>query len=287
MVTVHHRTQEVDGLSVFYREAGDPAAPTIVLLHGYPTSSFMFRHLIPALGDRFHVVAPDHIGFGRSSAPSTADFTYTFDRLAEVTRAFLAAIGVQRYAVYVQDYGAPVGWRLALADPDRITAVISQNGNAYEEGFVEDFWAPVWAYGEDPSPEHESAVRSALGREAIEWQYQHGVPDTTRIDPDAWEHDIASMARPGIDRAMMSLFADYRNNRPPYPPLQAWFRERRIPLLAIWGRNDQIFAAAGAEAFRRDLPDAQVELLDAGHFALETDLDAIADAIRGWDALHR
>ncbi|MFI0774785.1 alpha/beta fold hydrolase [Streptomyces sp. NPDC021212] len=279
MVAVHHRTVEVDGLTVFYREAGPADAPVLLLLHGYPTSSHMFRHLIPALAGPYRVIAPDHIGFGRSSAPSVDEFPYTFDALAEVTRHFLAVIDVDRYTIYVQDYGAPVGWRLALADPDAVVAVVSQNGNAYEEGFVPDFWAPIWAYGADRSAEHEAQLRPALGREAVEWQYTHGVADPTLVDPDAWEHDLALLARPGVDRAQLALFGDYATNRDLYPAVHEWLRSRGVPVLAIWGRNDEIFGPAGAEAFRRDAPDAEILLLDGGHFLLETHLDEVAQAI--------
>ncbi|WP_425353054.1 alpha/beta fold hydrolase [Saccharomonospora piscinae] len=274
----------VDGLDVFYREAGPRDAPVILLLHGYPTSSHMFRHLIPALADRYHVIAPDHIGFGRSSAPSVGDFTYTFAALTEVTAAFLRAVGVTKYTVYVQDYGAPIAWRLALADPEAVEGVISQNGNAYEEGFVPEFWEPVWAYGADPSEANERALRPALEREAIEWQYTHGVPDVTTVDPDAWEHDLALLARPGVDRAQLALFADYTGNRALYPRVQDWLRISRVPVLAVWGRNDEIFGPAGATAFRRDSPDARVELLDGGHFLLESHLDEVVRIIRDWRA---
>jgi pimeloyl-ACP methyl ester carboxylesterase len=282
VATVHHRTVSVGDLEVFYREAGPAGAPVLLLLHGYPTSSYMFRHLIPALADEYRVIAPDHIGYGRSSAPSVDAFAYTFDALAEVTRGFLEAVGVTRFTVYVQDYGAPIAWRLALADPAAVEGVISQNGNAYEEGFVPEFWAPIWAYAADPSADNERALRPALGREAVEWQYTHGVPDPTTVDPDAWEHDLALLGRPGVDRAQLRLFGDYATNRPLYPAVQAWLRAGRVPVLAVWGRNDEIFAAAGAEAFRRDVPDARIELLDGGHFLLESHLDEVAGLIREW-----
>lgn len=282
MPTVHHRTVSVDGLDVFYREAGPVDAPVMLLLHGYPTSSHMFRHLIPALADGYRVIAPDHIGFGRSSAPSADDFAYTFDALAAVTARFLEAVGVARYTVYVQDYGAPIAWRLALRDPAAVEAVISQNGNAYEEGFVDDFWAPIWAYAADRSVRNAEALRPALSREAVQWQYTHGVPEPTTVDPDAWEHDIALLSRPGVDRAQLHLFGDYATNRELYPRLHEWLRETQVPVLAVWGRNDEIFAAAGAEAFRRDVPDARVELLDGGHFLLESHLDDVVAHIRDW-----
>ena len=282
MPTVHHRTIPVDGLEVFYREAGPVDAPVLLLLHGYPTSSHMFRHLIPALAERYRVIAPDHIGFGRSSAPTVDEFDYTFDALADITGRFLGRIGVDRYTVYVQDYGAPIAWRLALAAPDAVDGVISQNGNAFEEGFVPEFWQPIWDYAADPSPEHEQALRPALEREAVEWQYLHGVPDRTTVDPDAWEHDLALLARPGVDRAQLALFEDYASNRPLYPAVQAWLRDSGVPVLAVWGRNDEIFGAAGAEAFERHLPEARVELLDGGHFLLESHLDEVARIVLGW-----
>lgn len=282
MAVTHHRTMTVDGLEVFYREAGPEQAPVILLLHGYPTSSHMFRHLIPALAGTYRVIAPDHIGFGRSSAPSVQDFVYTFDALTRVTHRFLDALGVEAYTVYVQDYGAPIAWRLALADPAAITGVISQSGNAYEEGFVPEFWAPIWAYGEEPSAANEKALRPALGREAIRWQYTHGVPDPSTIDPDAWEHDLRTMERSGVDRAQLALFGDYASNRALYPQVQQWLRTSDVPVLAVWGRNDEIFAAAGAEAFRRDAPSARIELLDGGHFLLESHLDEVTRIILDW-----
>ncbi len=282
MVTVHHRTAAVDGFEVFYRESGPADAPVILLLHGFPTSSHMFRHLVPALADRYRVIAPDLLGFGRSSAPGTDEVDYTFDRLAAVTRSLLTRLGVTRYTVYVQDYGAPVAWRLALADPAAVEGVISQNGNAYEEGFVPEFWAPIWAYGADPSPAHRAALVPALGRDAVEWQYLHGVPDPTTVDPDAWEHDLALLARPGVEDAQLALFADYRTNRDLYPAVHAWLRSSRVPVLAVWGRHDEIFAAAGARAFLRDAPHARVELLDGGHFLLESHLDEVVAIIREW-----
>lgn len=282
MVAVHHRTVVVDGHEVFYREAGPDDAPVLLLLHGYPTSSHMFRHLIPALADRYRVVAPDHIGFGRSSAPAADAFDYTFDALAAVTRRFVATLGIDSYTVYVQDYGAPIAWRLALADPRSVVGVVSQNGNAYESGFVPAFWEPIWAYAADRSPENEAALRPALGREAVEWQYTHGVADRSRIDPDAWEHDLALLARPGVDRAQLDLFADYASNRTLYPAVQTWLREHQVPVLAVWGRNDEIFAAAGAEAFREHAAHARVELLDGGHFLLESHLDDVARIVLDW-----
>ncbi|VXB27492.1 alpha/beta fold hydrolase [Plantibacter sp. T3] len=282
MVAVHHRTVSIDGLDVFYREAGPADAPVLLLLHGYPSSSHMFRHLIPALAGQYRVIAPDHIGFGRSSAPSVDEFEYTFAALAGVTGRFLSTIGVTQYTIYVQDYGAPVGWRLALNDPAAVVGVISQNGNAYEEGFVPSFWDPIWADAAERTTETRDALRPALGREAVEWQYTHGVPDVTTVDPDAWEHDLALLARPGQDDVQLALFRDYATNRDLYPAVHEWLRTSQVPVLAIWGRNDEIFAAAGATAFTLDAPDARVELVDGGHFLLESDLDHVADTITDW-----
>ena len=282
MVTVHHHTISVDGLDVFYREAGAADAPVLLLLHGYPTSSHMFRHLIPALADHYRVIAPDHIGFGRSSAPSIDEFEYTFEALARVTAQFLSTIGVAQYTIYVQDYGAPIGWRLALNDPTAVVGVISQNGNAYEEGFVPSFWNPIWADAAERTTETRDALRPALGREAVEWQYTHGVPDPTTVDPDAWEHDLALLARVGQDDVQLALFRDYTTNRDLYPAVHAWLRTSNVPVLAIWGRNDEIFDAAGAKAFTRDAPTARVELIDGGHFLLESDLDLVAGMIKIW-----
>nr|WP_297425143.1 alpha/beta hydrolase [uncultured Actinotalea sp.] len=282
MPAVHHRSVTIDGHEIFYREAGPADAPVILLLHGYPTSSHMFRHLIPALADVYRVIAPDHVGFGRSSAPSVDEFDYTFDSLARVTSAFLDELGVERYTVYTQDYGAPIAWRLALAGRQVVEGIISQNGNAYEDGFVPEFWGPVWAYGEDQGAVNESALRPALGREAVEWQYLHGVPDPSLVDPDAWEHDLALLDRPGVDVAQLALFADYRTNRALYPRLHAWLRDSQVPVLAVWGRHDEIFGPAGAEAFARDCPHARIELVDGGHFLLESHLDEVVRVIRDW-----
>ncbi|OLR91827.1 alpha/beta fold hydrolase [Actinokineospora bangkokensis] len=276
---VHHRYATVQGRKLFYREAGAPDAPAIVLLHGYPTSSFMFRDLIPRLADRFRVIAPDHLGFGLSDAPPVEEFDYTFDALADLTAGLLATLGVERYAVYTQDYGAPIAWRLAIADPAAITAVISQNGNAYDDGFTDDFWAPVWAWGREQTPETEAGVRPALSLDAIRWQYTHGVPDQTAISPDTWLHDHAAVSRPGNDAVQLRLFADYTNNPPLYPALHQVLRDTRVPVLAIWGRHDEIFAPAGAQAFLRDAPHAEVHLLDGGHFLLESHLDDAAPII--------
>lgn len=286
MARVHHRTLTVNGLEVFYREAGPSDGPTMLLLHGYPTSSHMFRHLIPSLADRYRVIAPDHIGFGRSAAPSIDEFTYTFDALAEVTADFLRQIGVEKYTVYVQDYGAPIAWRLALADSQAIEGIITQNGNAYEEGFVPDFWAPIWDYAATGSAQAEQALRYALSHEAIRWQYTHGVPDVTTVSPDAWEHDAALMARPGIDLAQLALFADYASNRSLYPMFHEWLERSQVPVLAVWGKNDEIFGPDGATAFLQHAPHARIELFDGGHFLLESHFDQALETIRDWRATY-
>lgn len=282
MTTVHHRYATVNGQRLFYREAGPPGAPVVVLLHGFPASSFMFRHLIPLLADRHHVIAPDHLGFGLSGAPATGEFGYTFDALAGLTAGLLDQLKVNRYAVYVHDYGAPVGWRLALANPEAVTAVITQNGNGYEAGFTEGFWKPVRAYWRDQNPQTEAGVRQALTLEAIRWQYLHGVADETLVSPDTWQHDFALVSRPGNDLAQLALFADYATNLPLYPKLHAWLRKTGVPVLAVWGRNDEIFGPEGALAFAQDAPGAEICLLDAGHFLLESHLDAAAGHIRGF-----
>lgn len=282
MYSVHHRTTTVDGHEIFYREAGPVDAPAIVLLHGYPTSSFMFRELIPLLARDHHVIAPDHLGFGRSAAPTVEQFTYTFDALAGITSRLLDKLGIDRFAIYVHDYGAPIGWRLALERPERISAVVTQNGNGYEDGFVESFWAGLWAYGADPGPDTEPAVRAALSAEAIRWQYLHGVPDPSLVSPDTWHHDIALVSRPGNDDIQLALFRDYRNNRPLYPRLHEFLRTSEVPVLAVWGRNDEIFGPAGARAFARDATDAEIHLLDGGHFLLESHLDEVAGHLRSF-----
>ncbi|MGW3550925.1 alpha/beta fold hydrolase [Streptomyces griseoincarnatus] len=287
MAEVRHRFTTVRGHRVFYREAGPADAPTVVLLHGYPTSSRMFRHLLPALADRFHVIAPDHLGFGQSATPPAADFDYTFDALAEVTEDLLGQLGVERYAVYVQDYGAPIGWRLALRSPDAITAIVSQNGNAYDEGFVPEFWAPVWAYAQSPGPSTEAALRGALSEEAIRWQYTHGVAEPDLVDPDTWATDHREISRPGLDRIQLDLFRDYATNPPLYPRLHEYFRASQVPLLAIWGAEDEIFGPDGARAFAKDLENAQIQLVPGGgHFLLESHLDTVTDAVRTFLGQH-
>jgi pimeloyl-ACP methyl ester carboxylesterase len=278
-MTLAYRTTTVDGLQIFYREAGDPDAPAVLLLHGFPTSSHMYRELIPALVDRFRVVAPDLPGFGFSDAPERSRFRYSFDHLAEVVERFTETVGLGRYALYVFDYGAPIGFRLAVRHPERITAIISQNGNAYSEGLSEG-WNPIQTYWKDPSPENRAALRAFLAPEAIRWQYTHGVPTPDRLSPDAWTLDAALLARPGNDEIQLDLFGDYQSNVALYPKFQEYIRTRRPPLLAVWGKNDPFFLPAGAQAFKRDNPDAEIHLLDAGHFALESRGSEIAAIIR-------
>ncbi|WP_327657764.1 alpha/beta fold hydrolase [Streptomyces sp. NBC_00483] len=278
--TVHHRTATINGLDVFYREAGDPKAPAVVLLHGFPTSSHMFRNLIPALADRYHVIAPDHIGFGQSAMPALRDFPYTFGALADVTSGLLQHLGIDRFAIYVQDYGAPIGWRLALKDPERITAVITQNGNAYEEGFVRPFWDGLFAYAAAPGPDTEAPVRAALTSEAVRWQYVTGVADPSVVSPDNWVHDQALLDRPGNAEIQLKLFREYPTNVDLYPAVHQYFRDSQVPLLAVWGAGDEIFGPDGARAFGRDLPDAEIHLLDAGHFALESHIEEVTEHIR-------
>ncbi|MCQ9129342.1 MULTISPECIES: alpha/beta hydrolase [Streptomyces] len=278
---VRHRTATVRGHEVYYREAGPAHAPVLLLLHGFPSSSHMFRDLIPLLADRYRVVAPDHLGFGRSSAPAASDFAYGFAELAEITDAFTQVLGLDRYALYIQDYGAPIGLRLALAHPERVTAIITQNGNAYEEGLGEEAWAPVRALIARRTPETERAVREISSAEGVRWQYLHGVPEDLRdlVSPDAYEHDAASMARPGQAEIQLDLIADYGSNFALYPAFHEYFRTSGVPLLAVWGAGDEIFVPAGALAYRRDLPKAEVHLLPTGHFALETHAGQIAALI--------
>jgi pimeloyl-ACP methyl ester carboxylesterase len=269
----------VDGNKIFYREAGPKIAPTILLLHGFPTSSHMFRNLIPALADRYHVVAPDLPGFGFSDAPDRERFQYTFERLANVIDRFTQTIGLERYAIYVFDYGAPVGLRLALAHPERITAIISQNGNAYEEGLSQG-WNPIQKYWKQPTEQNRAALREFLTPEATKSQYLYGVQDATLVAPEAYELDSALLARPGNDEIQLDLFLDYASNVALYPKFQEYFRTKRPPLLAVWGKSDPFFLPPGAEAFKRDNPSAEVHFFDTGHFALETHTQEIASAIR-------
>ncbi|MBW8723750.1 MAG: alpha/beta hydrolase [Inquilinus limosus] len=279
MTAIRYRTADVDGFKVFYREAGSPRAPTLLLLHGFPSSGHMFRDLIPLLADRFHVVAPDLPGFGQSDMPDRSTFQYTFDGIAQVIDRFTEVVGLNRYAVYVFDYGAPTGFRLALRHPERIAAIISQNGNAYVEG-LSDGWNPIQAYWQDRSAANRETLRALLTPETTRWQYVHGVADESLVSPDGYTLDSHYLARPGADEVQLDLFLDYASNVALYPDFQAYFRTHRPPFLAVWGRNDPFFLPPGAEAFKRDLPDAEIRFFDTGHFALETHAREIADAIR-------
>ena len=274
----HHNFATIDGHQIFYREAGAKDAPTLLLLHGFPTSSHMFRNLIPPLADRYHVIAPDLPGFGFSKSPDREQFGYTFENLAAVIDRFTEQIGLDRYGIYIFDYGAPVGLRLAFAHPERITTIISQNGNAYEEGLSQG-WNPIQKYWKDPTPANRAALKDFLTPDATKSQYLHGVADETLVAPEAYGLDSALLARPGNDEIQLDLFLDYASNVALYPKFQAYFRTHRPPLLAVWGKNDPFFLPQGAEAFRRDNPDAEVHLFDTGHFALETHASEIARTI--------
>jgi pimeloyl-ACP methyl ester carboxylesterase len=276
---INYQYAVVDGHKIFYREAGSKQSPSILLLHGFPTSSHMFRNLIPALADRFHLVAPDLPGFGFSDAPGRKQFGYTFENLAKAIDRFTQTIGLERYAMYVFDYGAPVGLRLALAHPDRITALISQNGNAYEEGLSQG-WNPIQKYWKQPTAENRAALREFLTPEATKSQYLYGVDDATLVAPEAYALDSALLARPGNDEIQLDLFLDYASNVALYPKFQEYFRAKQPPTLAVWGNSDPFFLPAGAEAFKRDNPMAEVRFYDTGHFALETHYAEIASAIR-------
>jgi len=272
MVT-HHRFAEVAGRRIFYREAGSPGAPAVVLLHGTPASSHQYRNLIPALADRYHVIAPDYPGFGHSDVPSADEFSYTFDNLADHVDALLDHLALPRYAIFVQDYGAPVGWRLALRHPERIAAIITQNGNAYVDGFVGDVMEPLFAYGRERSETNAAALRELISTDGLKWQFTHGVSDPSVVDPDTWINAHSAVASsPQRIAAQLELFADYSSNVDLYPRVHEYFRTSQVPLLAVWGRNDQIFGPDGALAFARDLPGAEINLLDGGHFLLESRL---------------
>jgi pimeloyl-ACP methyl ester carboxylesterase len=279
MSTVTYRTVDVDGINVFYREAGPKDAPTILLLHGFPTAGHMFRDLIPQLSDRFRLVAPDLPGFGKSDMPDRSAFSYTFDNIAKVIERFTEVIRLNRFAIYVFDYGAPTGFRLAVSHPERITGIISQNGNAYEKGLSEG-WNPIQKYWKDPSQANRDALRAFLKPETTFWQYTHGVPDTTAVSPDGYSLDNFYLARPGADEVQLDLFGDYKSNVALYPTFQEYFRKYKPSFLAVWGKNDPFFLPAGAEAFKRDIPNATVRFIDTGHFALETHAEEIAKAIQ-------
>ena len=281
MSATTNRRVDVDGLEVFYREAGAADAPVLLLLHGFPSSSHMFRDLIPKLADSYRVIAPDLPGFGQSAMPPREGFAYTFDKLARVIDRFTEIVGLRRFALYVFDYGAPVGWRLATWHPERITALITQNGNAYEEGLSEG-WNPIQAYWREPSVENRDVLRQFLVPQATQWQYTHGVSDVARVSPDGYSLDDWYLSRPGAHDIQLDLFLDYASNVALYPAFQAYFRQHQPPLLAVWGRNDPFFLPAGAQAFRRDIANADVRFFDTGHFALETHAEEIATAIRGF-----
>lgn len=271
---------EADGMRVFYRAAGDPESPVLLLLHGFPTSSFMFRDLIPRLADQYRVIAPDLPGFGFTEVPEKRRYTYTFDALARTIDAFADALGLNRYAIYVFDYGAPTGFRLAMMHPERVTAIVSQNGNAYEEG-LGDAWGPIRKYWAEPNAGNREVLRqNILTFEGTRWQYTHGVADPEAVAPESYTLDTALLERPGNKEIQLDLFLDYASNVKLYPRFQEYFRQSKPPLLAIWGKNDPFFIPAGAEAFQRDLPDAQVRFLDTGHFAIETHAEEIAEAMK-------
>jgi pimeloyl-ACP methyl ester carboxylesterase len=279
MTPIRYRTTDVDGLDVFYREAGPSEGPSLLLLHGFPTSSHMFRDLIPRLIDRFRVVAPDLPGFGRTSMPPGEQFKYTFDNIAGVMGHFTEVVGLDRFALYVFDYGAPTGFRIAMRHPERISAIISQNGNAYAEG-LSDSWNHIRAYWQEPSPANREALRAFLTPEATLWQYTHGVPDASAVSPDGYSLDDFYLTRPGAKEVQLDLFLDYASNVALYPAFQDYFRKHRPRFLAVWGRNDPFFLPRGAEAFKRDIPEADVRFFETGHFALETHAEPIAAAIR-------
>ncbi len=276
MNSTHYRTADADGIKIFYREAGAPPAPKLLLLHGFPSASHMFRDLIPLIADRFHIIAPDLPGFGKSDMPGDR---HTFDRIAELIDRFTEVVGFDRYAVYVFDYGAPTGFRLAVKHPHRITAIISQNGNAYEEG-LSDGWSPIRAYWQDPSMANREALQGFLRPQTTLWQYTQGVPAPTMVSPDGYSLDNFYLTKPGMTELQLDLFGDYKSNVALYPSFQKYFRTHKPPLLAVWGKNDPFFLPQGAEAFRRDIPHAAVRFLDTGHFALETHAAEIATAIR-------
>jgi len=279
MAAIAYRKVNVDGFNIFYREAGRADAQALLLLHGFPSAGHMFRDLIPLLADRSRIVAPDLPGFGQSDMPPRDTFAYTFDRIADVIDRFTEVIGLERFAIYVFDYGAPTGFRIALKHPKRITGIISQNGNAYEEG-LSDGWNPIRAYWQDASPENREALRAFLKPETTIWQYTHGVPDTTKVSPDGYSLDNFYLSRPGADEVQLDLFGDYKSNVELYPAFQAYFRTHKPPFLAVWGKNDPFFLPPGAEAFKRDIPNATARFFDTGHFALETHAREIAAAIR-------
>jgi pimeloyl-ACP methyl ester carboxylesterase len=275
----HRKRIDADGVRIFYREAGDPNAPVVLLLHGFPASSFQYRELIPRLADRYRVIAPDLPGFGFTEVPAARNYVYSFDALAKTIEAFTEALHLKKYALYIFDYGAPTGLRIAMAHPDRVTAIVSQNGNAYEEG-LGDAWAPIRRYWSDPSAANRNAIRGALTAEGMRHEYSVGMPNSDVVAPESYTLDAALLARPGNVDIQLDLFLDYANNVKLYPKFQEYFRTSKPPMLAIWGKNDLYFIPPGAEAFRRDIPNATVQFLDTGHFALETHLAEITTAMR-------
>ena len=283
--TIHYRTTNIDGVEVFYREAGSAKAPTLLLLHGFPSSSHMFRNLIPLLADQYHVVAPDLPGFGLTVAPDRGQYQYNFETIAKTIDRFTDTIGLNRFAIYVFDYGAPIGFRLALAHPEKITAIISQNGNAYEEGLSQG-WNPIQKYWQEPTEANRTALRDLLKPETTQWQYTHGVTDATLIAPESYQLDSAQLSRPGNDEIQLDLFLDYASNVKLYPKFQEYLRTHQPPLLAVWGKNDPFFLPPGAEAFKRDNKNAEVHFYETGHFALETHANEIGAAVRDFLARH-
>jgi pimeloyl-ACP methyl ester carboxylesterase len=279
---IRYRTVTVDGLEIFYRESGSKDAPTVLLLHGFPTSSHMFRNLIPKLAEKYHVIAPDYPGFGRSSMPQVGEFEYSFDNLARVIFEFTKKLQLSQFSLYVMDYGAPVGFRIASQHPEQIQSLIVQNGNAYEEGLDNDFWKPFRPYWKDKASANVATLRGMLDLSATQWQYHTGVRDLESISPDGWSHDQAGLDRPGNKDIQLELFYSYGSNPPLYPAWQQYFRDHQPPMLIVWGKNDQIFPAAGAEPYKRDLKNLEVHLLDTGHFALEEDGALIANLIRNF-----
>ncbi|HEY7108528.1 MAG TPA: alpha/beta hydrolase [Nitrososphaeraceae archaeon] len=279
MAKTKHQTISIDGMKIFYREAGEQKnAPTILLLHGFPTSSHMFRNIIPTLGDKFHLIAPDYPGFGYSSMPPVDKFQYTFDHLSEVVDEFVTRIGLERYSLYVMDYGAPIGFRLAVKHPEKIESLIIQNGNAYDEG-LREFWEPLKSYWKEPNEKNKDALKKFLAVEATKWQYTHGVKNENAISPDNWIHDQSLLDRPGNNEIQLQLFYDYGSNPPLYPLWQEYFRKYQPPTLVVWGRNDVIFPMEGAIPYQRDLKNIEIHLLNTGHFALEEEGELIAELI--------
>lgn len=276
-----HKTIDIDGVEIFYREAGPADAPVILLLHGFPTSSHMFRNLIPALSDRFHLVAPDYPGFGNSAQPAMDRFDYTFDHLAMFMERFVAELGIKKYSLYLMDYGAPIGFRLAAKHPEQVESLIIQNGNAYKEG-LREFWDPIRVYWKDRTPANAEPLAGFISPEGVKWQYTHGVRNVQTISPDNWNVDLRHLTRQGNPEIQLALFYDYQHNVPLYPEWQAYFRKFQPPALIVWGKNDYIFPAEGAYPYQRDLKNLEFHLLDTGHFALEEDGQVIADKIRGF-----